>query len=82
MICTYVDHGGKRYFVSTINRDSSSCEPHRYAETIVWEWDEKKKERGDIVMQGSALENSIFRHQKIVEQIHANGIPTGEDNED
>ena len=76
MISTYVQHDGKTYFVSTINRDSSSIEGGRYAETMVWEWDIERRVRvsSKILMQGEGPEGSIRTHQKIVTQIFDHGI--------
>ena len=76
MISTYVQHGEKTYLVSTINRDSSSMYGNRYAETMVWEWDRKNVKRAfnDILLQDEGPENSIYTHQKVVEQIFCFGI--------
>ena len=72
---TYVWHGEALFFVSTINRDSSAIAagPHRFSETIVWECDPRTRERGALIAQDGALENSIFAHQKIVEHLHRTG---------
>ena len=72
---TYVRHGDQWWFVSTINRKSSALAyPGRYAETLVWEIDPKTNERGHIVLQDEAAENSIRIHQKIIEQLYNEGI--------
>lgn len=59
------------FFVSTINRQSSAIESydHRYAETMVWEWNESTRERGDLIGQGEGSEYCIRRHQSIVESL-------------
>lgn len=69
----FTDHGA--FFVSTINRDSSAMEAYgrRYAETIVWQWDEEKRERGSIVGMGESGEFSIRRHQDIVACLYKHG---------
>ncbi len=50
---SYVFNKDRAFFVSTIERDSSAAisPPPRYMETIAWEWDEEKKERGKILHQ-------------------------------
>lgn len=63
------------FLVSTIDRPSSGMYERRFSETLVWEWDEKTRERGRIVWQGSASEGSIRTHQTCVERIHATGSP-------
>ena len=46
IIKTYVWHGDKCFFVSTIERESSAMEgPRRYNETIVWKCEWEKGER-------------------------------------
>lgn len=72
---TYIWHDGKLFFVSTINRDSSAVAagPHRYAETIVWECDPQTRERGNLIAQDGAGENSIHAHQYIVDCLHRIG---------
>lgn len=77
LISSTVEHGGKSFFVSTINRYSSSqLRPdHRYAETLVWEWDWETRQRGRMLWQGSDCENRIQTHQATVERIHKTGSP-------
>lgn len=70
---SYVHHGDKIFFVSTINRESSSMEPHTYAETMVWEWDPKTYERGAFVGQGGGSSDSIFEHQRICKGLFEEG---------
>ena len=75
VIQSYVWHEGKRYFISTIERDSSAMEyPMRYNETIVWEWQEGEKERGEMVLQDEDMNGSIRKHQEICLRIYENGI--------
>lgn len=55
LLKSYVWHGDRCYFVSTIERDSSAqvVPPSRYNETIAWEYDWDSQERGDMVaMEG------------------------------
>jgi len=70
VIQTYVFREDKAFFVSTINRDSSSMCSGRYAETMVWEWNSEKRERGAFVYQAEAPEGSIRKHQEIVVRLH------------
>ena len=66
----------KRFFVSTIDRDSSSLlGPDRYSETLVWEWDRATRERGSIVYQGGTSQGSLFEHFAVVKRIHETGTP-------
>jgi len=41
----------RKWFVSTAHRQSSAAinDPPWYYETIVWEWDNEKKERGKMI---------------------------------
>lgn len=75
VIKTYVWHEGSCFFVSTINRDSSS--PYacgaRYAETIVWAYNWELKKRCELLWTDSAGEGSIRAHQAMVERIHKTG---------
>ncbi len=48
LIASYVK---QKYFISTIYRQASTIEPMWYFETMVWEWDSKKRERGKILEQ-------------------------------
>lgn len=74
LIKTFVFHGGNCYFVSTIDRDSSSIMGGRFAETLVWLFDWDKNERlGMTGWQESAGEGSIRGHQSMVERIHRTG---------
>ena len=84
VISSTVEHGGKSFFVSTINRYSSSqLRPdHRYAETIVWAWSWETRARGAMLWQGSDCENNIRTHQAAVERIHATGSPEEPDNDE
>lgn len=71
VIQSYVWHEGKRYFISTIERDCSAIEyPHRYNETIVWEWEEGKTERGEMLIQDEDIKGSIRKHLEICSEIY------------
>ena len=80
IIQSYVYHGDKCWFVSTINRESSSMCGGTYAETMVWEWNEKEMKRLDMVFQDEHVTDSIFSHIKICKRINETGDP--QENED
>ena len=81
LIKTYVFHGDDCYFVSTINRDSSSMMGGRFAETLVWAFDWDKNERLEkMPWQEEAGEDSIRGHQSMVERIHKTG--SGDDRDE
>lgn len=63
----------KAFFVSTIDRESSSMYGGRYAESIVWEWDKSTKERGDIIHMGEGMQGSIRTHMSICEKLYEVG---------
>lgn len=72
---TYVWHGDKCYFVSTIMRDSSAelC-PGRCAETLTWEYDWQTRQCGDWVDQdGSGFADPFTQHMQIVEDFYRYG---------
>lgn len=74
MIKTYVWHGDKCFFVSTIGRNSSAMfGPSRYNETIVWEYDWEKAERGQILHQDEDSIGRIQTHQRIVDSLFQRG---------
>ena len=65
---------GQYYNVSTINRASSAlCAPGRYAETIVWQWDESTRERGSIIHQGEDSEGRLETHFRICRLVREQG---------
>lgn len=80
LIKTYLWHGDDCYFVSTINRDSSSIMGGRFAETIVWSFDWEANERGRLLWSDGAGQDSIRSHMKMVERIHKTG--SGEEPDD
>lgn len=70
------------FFVSTIDRESSSMYGGRYAETIVWEWDNNTKNRGDLIHMGEGTQGSIRTHFNICEKLYKDGtMKTDEDDE-
>jgi hypothetical protein len=74
LAATTVCHGEDFYSVSTIDRDSSSMEGGRYAETLVWRLDEYKNRVGGHIAQDEASEGSLRGHFAMVERIRAGGI--------
>lgn len=55
----------KKYFVSTIWRKASTIVEMWYFETIVWEWDDATRERGqmlDMSDHGTSPEMAIGKH--------------------
>lgn len=70
---SFVYFEDKCFYVSTINRDSSAMTGGRYAETIVWEYDEATKKRGVILTQGEASEGSLHTHSKFCQLIVSTG---------
>ena len=75
IIKSYVWHENKCFFVSTIERDSSAMlGPRRYNETLVWEYDWAKHERGEQIGQAEAPRGCIGVHQRIVTEIFERGF--------
>lgn len=73
LIQSYVWFKDKCFYVSTIDRDCSSMQGGRYAETIVWEWDWETRTRGDHVEQGYGICGSIYRHIEFCKLLHTFG---------
>lgn len=87
LIQTYVFYSNeqvedKAFYVSTIDRTSSSMYGGRYAETIVWEWDNATKQRGDIVHMGEGMEGSIRTHFSICEKLYKDGTMHADEDEE
>jgi len=62
IIKTYIYKDDKRYFVSTIERDSSAqLGPGRYNETLVFDWPEDEK-AGKLVSQNEDCKGFIDAH--------------------
>ena len=74
---SYVWHGDKCFFVSTIERDYDlDCGRTRGLETLVWEYNWDMHERGDIIHQAGGMSD----HQRICRSIIAEGDVPDEDN--
>lgn len=71
---SYVWHGGKCFFVSTIMRDSSAAAAYgmRYAETMTWEYDWITNERGAIVDQDGD-DDALTQHLRVVTDFYRYG---------
>ena len=65
LIQSYVSHDGKRFFISTIDRESSSPLGGRYAETMVWRWDKGDEQRGEMLSMHDDMRGSIRTHQAV-----------------
>ena len=75
VIQSYVWHGDKCYFVSTINRECSARLSHgeMYAETIVWEHDAETQKRRKMLWQGEDITDGIETHIAICKSFHDHG---------
>jgi hypothetical protein len=66
---TYIFKNGEpAYFVSTINRMSSTYSPMMYAETLAWSID-STLERRAIVDQDEAAPDSTLGHERVVNKL-------------
>jgi hypothetical protein len=74
IIKTYVWHKDQCFFVSTIERDSSAMESMTYNETIVWEYNYERRERGEMIFHDDDSKGSIDTHQRIVESLYSTGL--------
>jgi len=77
MIGSYVCHmdSGKWFNVSTIERSDSTMYAMRFSETIVWEWDGQKKERGEMIYQDGGARNSLDTHFNVCRALFGTGLP-------
>ena len=73
LIQSYVFRDGKCFFVSTIDRDSSSLLGGRYAETMAWEIDPATKQRGELIGQGECVQGFIGEHQRACLSLYQTG---------
>lgn len=73
LLKSYVFHGDKCFFVSTIDRQSSSMMGGRYAETMAWDFDWASNERGSIIGQDEAPEGSINGHIRVCRRLFETG---------
>jgi hypothetical protein len=79
VIKSYVWHGKKCFFVSTVERDSSCDEPSRYNETTVWDYDYDARTRGELLFCDGAGRGSTRQHYAVCERIVKTGSPAEED---
>jgi hypothetical protein len=80
IIKTFVWHGERCFFVSTIERDSSAAlGPLRYNETLVWDYDYEEKTRGTLLYQEEDMHGSMSRHLCVCAALHKDGKLTRED---
>lgn len=70
---SYLYRDGKCFFVSTINRESSSMLGGTYAETFVWDCEPNSHVRGAFLWQGEGGTDSIHTHLKVCQRIAATG---------
>lgn len=76
---SYVFHGDKCFFVSTIMRDSSAAGgPRRFAETMTWEYDWATNERGAWVDQDGSGD-ALTQHMRVVSDFYKYGKRKDED---
>ena len=69
LIKSYVWHGKKCFFVSTIDRDSSATQgPGRFAETMVWEFDWETQKRGGLLYTDGGSQGRINHHLMLCER--------------
>ena len=76
----------KKWFVSTIHRESSVMEspPPWFYETLVWEWNAETRERGELLYQagGSHYESGgLLDHFEVCKQLTETGSYREADNE-
>lgn len=82
VIKSYVWYEDKCFFVSTIERDSSSAlGPDRFNETLVWAYDWDRHDRSELLHQDGAMKGSIAQHLMICTRIHDTGKMPGEGDE-
>ncbi len=70
LMCTYLKN---KYFISTIYRESAMIHDCWYFETMVWEWDDKTKQRGEILEQedsGMSEDAAINNHLLIIKKLN------------
>lgn len=73
-IQSYVHHVDKCFFISTIERDSSAMlGPGRYNETIVWNFDPVKRERGAMIHTDEDFSGSLRTHFKLCQEYYFDG---------
>lgn len=77
---SYVFHGDRCFFVSTIMRDSSAAisPPPRFAETMTWEMNWATQERGAWVDQDGSGD-ALTQHMRVVSDFYKYGKRKDED---
>ena len=75
VVKSYVWHGDECFFVSTINRKSSSEYAYeaRYNETMVWEYDWDTAARGAILNLSDDRVGSATEHYRVCELLRVHG---------
>ena len=74
IIQSYVWHKDKLFFVSTINRQSSSYIAETYAETMVWECDLETRERKDgVIWMGDGPRDTLNTHLEACRELRHTG---------
>lgn len=75
LVQTYVWHGDKVFFVSTINRVSSAALANgaTYSETLVWDCGANAGDKRRLIGSDSHLTDSIYAHQRMVQRIFDTG---------
>ena len=61
------------FFVSTINRESSSMYGGEYSETMAWKWDNIKQERGKLILQRDSFTDDMVVHTAACEVLQSFG---------
>jgi len=76
IIQSYVHKDDKCFFVSTINRLSSAMLNAEwiYAETMVWNWDEGKHDRGELIWQGEDVKDGTNTHFRACKSLLEAGV--------
>ena len=74
LLKSFVWHNDQCFFVSTIKRTSSAAitSPPRYNETMAWEFDWDKDERGKWIVQ-TGCGGAIDQHYDVCEQLFQTG---------
>jgi len=82
IIKSYVWYGDKCFYVSTIERDSSSMlGPDRYNETIAWEYDWETSTRNEQIGMDGGPQGSITAHLQMCQRLHDTGVADDNDSD-
>lgn len=69
VIGSYVNHDGKCWNVSTIYRQCSAADwDGMYYETLVWEYNTEKRERGSLCHQDEGLDSHFDICKRIINE--------------